>query len=66
MHEKLRSLVIATAEAMANRKVPQTVIYSNGTADDGLGSNSDVQSLISTQLMKNLKALDLDMSVKTK
>lgn len=49
-------------DAMAKRNVPGTVIYSGSTGT--LGSDSDINNIATTQLLKNLKALDLDLSVK--
>jgi len=51
------------AEAFAKRKVPTTVVYS-GNAKGQLGSSSDMDTVVTSQMLKNLKALDLDMSVK--
>ena len=51
------------ATAFANRKVPHTVIYQNG-AVGGLGSNDEIATIAQTQMLKNLKALDLDIGVK--
>jgi regulator of protease activity HflC (stomatin/prohibitin superfamily) len=51
------------ATAFANRKVPHTVIYQNG-AKGGLGSNDEIATIAQTQMLKNLKALDLDLGVK--
>ena len=51
------------ATAFANRKVPHTVIYQNG-AKGGLGANDEIEAIAQTQMMKNLKALDYDLTVK--
>jgi hypothetical protein len=52
------------AEALAKRNVPQTVIYSGANGAEGLGSNFEVQQIATTQMLKNLNALDLDIGVK--
>lgn len=52
------------ADAQARRAVPATVIYSGGDTEGGMGSSNDVQNILNTQLLKNLKALDLDIAVK--
>lgn len=49
--------------ALANRAVPHTVIYS-GNAQGQLGTDTDVKSVIDTQLIKNLKAFDITLSTK--
>jgi hypothetical protein len=51
------------AKAFAARKVPQTVVYSAG-GENGLGTDGDIATIATTQMLKNLKALDLDMQVK--
>ncbi len=50
------------AKAQAERQVPQTVIYS-GT-EGNLGSGNDVNSILDTQLIKNLNSLNLNNKVK--
>lgn len=54
-----------TMEAMAKRKVPTQVIYSGNGGNGALGTDGDISNIAKTQLMKNLKALDLDLRVKT-
>lgn len=55
------------AEAFARRNVPTHVIYSGGgSGDDGLGGDSNVNNILNTQLLKNIKALDIDMNVAPK
>lgn len=51
------------ANALAKRAVPQSVIYT-GSSTDQMGSATELQTLVQTQLMKNLKTLDLDLSIK--
>jgi len=53
------------ADAFAKRPVPSQVIYTNGAGGEGaLGSNDEISNIAKTQLLKNLKQLDLDMSIK--
>lgn len=49
------------ADAQARRAVPATVIYTG--AEGNLGSGNDVSKILDTQLLKNLKALDLNNAV---
>jgi len=50
--------------ALAQRKVPTTVIYSGVDGKSGLGTNDEIQAIAQTQMLKNLKMLDLDLTVK--
>lgn len=52
------------AKAFALRKVPHTVVYGGGAANGQLGSNNDMATVVTSQMLKNLKALDLDLSIK--
>ena len=52
------------ADAFAKRAVPSTVVYSGATAEGQLGSSSDMNTVVTSQMLKNLKALDLDIAVK--
>ncbi len=66
LDKKLKALVeIARvqAKALAERAVPNTVIYRGGGGDAALGSSTDVQSVADTQLLKNLKMLDLNVGI---
>jgi regulator of protease activity HflC (stomatin/prohibitin superfamily) len=64
---KLDALVRMNADnaaALAKRQVPNQVIYSGAAGAGQMGTANELQMLTQTQLLKNLKALDLDMSVK--
>ena len=50
-------------DAFAKRQVPSTVIYSGAGVDGALGANDEITNIANTQLMKNLKALDLDLDI---
>lgn len=52
------------ANAFAQRKVPNTVVYSGGAGPGQLGSSNDMNTVVTSQMLKNLKALDLDIGVK--
>lgn len=63
---KLDAMVIMNrdnADALSKRAVPTTVVYS-GNAKGQLGSSNDINTVVTSQMLKNLKALDLDMGVK--
>jgi hypothetical protein len=51
--------------AFAKRNVPQNVIYTGGAADgSSLGANDEIANIAATQMLKNLRALDLDLQIK--
>ena len=52
------------ADAFAKRNVPLTVVYTGGSESGALGANDEIQNIATTQMLKNLKALDLDLDVK--
>lgn len=52
------------AKAFANRSVPTTVVYTNGGDAGSLGANDEIANIATTQMLKNLKALDLDVGIK--
>ena len=52
------------AKAFANRSVPSTVVYTGGSEEGALGANNEIENIATTQMLKNLKALDLDLNVK--
>lgn len=54
------------ADALSKRNVPGTVVYQGNTGAGGLGTDNDIRTVAQTQMLKNLKALDLDMDVKMK
>ena len=54
-----------TMNAMSKRQVPNLVVYSGDGGKGALGSDGDIATLAKTQVIKNLKALNLDMSVTT-
>lgn len=54
----------ANATAFAKRQVPSTVVYSGGNSTGQLGSSDDMQTVVTSQMLKNLKALDIDMNIK--
>ena len=51
------------AEAFAKRAVPHTVVYQGGAGMNGLGTDGDIRTVAQTQMLKNLKALDLDIGI---
>lgn len=53
-----------TASALATRQVPATVVYQGGDSANGLGTDGDIRTVAQTQMLKNLKALDLNIDVK--
>ena len=54
-----------TSVALANRAVPQYVVYSS-TGENGtqLGTDGDVRNVLNTQLLKNVQALGVNMQPK--
>ena len=52
------------ARAFATRPVPTTVVYTGGSENGALGANDEIANIATTQMLKNLKALDLDLDVK--
>jgi len=52
------------AKAFAQRQVPNTVVYTAGAESGALGANDEIANIATTQMLKNLKALDLDLNVK--
>jgi hypothetical protein len=52
------------AKAFAARKVPTTVVYSGGDSKGQLGSSNDMNTVVTSQMLKNLKALNLDVEIK--
>jgi len=53
------------ANALAKRQVPTTVVYQGGgdASESGMGTDGDVRTVLQTQMLKNLKALDLDLGL---
>lgn len=66
LKQKLDALVrIAEvqADAMSKRKVPSQLFIS-GNATGGMGNDAELAALMQTQLLKNMKSLNIDMDVK--
>ena len=64
---KLDALVRMNADAMkalATKPVPSTVVYTGTSENGALGANNEIENIATTQMLKNLKALDLDINVK--
>jgi len=64
---KVRAIVQMNADAMkafATRNVPNTVVYTGDAGGGALGANNEIENIATTQMLKNLKALDLDLDVK--
>lgn len=55
-----------TMSALAQRQVPNTVVYQGTGGEGALGTDGDIRTVAQTQMLKNLKALDLDLGVTTK
>jgi hypothetical protein len=64
---KVKAIVQMNKDAMdafAKRNVPTTVVYTGGAEGGALGANNEIENIATTQMLKNLKALDLDIGVK--
>jgi len=55
----------AAMDAFAKRQVPTNVIYTGGSDGGSLGANEEIANIAATQMMKNLKQLDLDVNIST-
>jgi len=62
--DAIKYIAKVNAEAQGKRRVPNTVIYNGATDGAELGAGNDVSTLLDTQIIKNLNALDLNMSIK--
>ena len=51
------------AQALAKRQVPTNVIYTGGSEGGAIGANDEIANIAATQMLKNLKALDVDITV---
>lgn len=64
---KIEALVTMNKDAMnafAKRNVPTTVVYTGGSDGGSLGANDEIANIATTQMLKNLRALDLDVDVR--
>ena len=65
---KVKAIVQMNKDAMdafAKRNVPSNVIYTGGAEAGALGANDEIANIAATQMMKNLRALDLDLQIKS-